>query len=208
MPNDSMDKNEELTFWVIVLLVMAPVAALVFTYLRNRNRQPSRWSTAPGFEFPLEEFPHPEDISWHTRVGEEIVERTAEAEAQDISMAEVEAQAAEATAGEAQTFEAPEAQAEAEEVEAPSEGGSDALDDLTKIEGIGPKTQQVFYGSGIKKFNDLANASQERLHQVLDAADLRGNPDTWPEQAALAAEGKWDELASLQTKLQYGRRSE
>ncbi len=204
---DRMDEKDELSFWVVVLLVFVPVAALVFTYFQNRKRnlRMHGWAEEPGFEFPLEEVPQPEDIPWHTRVGEEIVERTAEAEAQDVSLAEAD------TAEETQS----EAQAQAEEVaqvsavpEAPSEQDSSALDDLTRIEGIGPRTEQVFYGAGIKTFRDLANASQERLNQVLDEAGLRSSPDTWPEQAALAAEGRWEELDTLQSHLQRGRRAE
>ena len=33
----------------------------------------------------------------------------------------------------------------------------------------------------------------------------RGEPETWPEQAKLAAAGKWDELAVLQERLTGGR---
>lgn len=80
-------------------------------------------------------------------------------------------------------------------------------DDLTKIEGIGPKINGVLQEAGIKTFADLAQADIAHLRQILDAAGLRVNdPTTWPEQAALAAAGQWTELQQLQANLDAGRR--
>jgi predicted flap endonuclease-1-like 5' DNA nuclease len=82
-------------------------------------------------------------------------------------------------------------------------------DDLTRIEGIGPKTMSVLREAGIVTFNDLARASGERLDAILEAAGLRlAFPDTWPEQAALAAADAWDDLERLQATLHRGRRVE
>lgn len=82
------------------------------------------------------------------------------------------------------------------------------VDDLTRIEGIGPKISSVLAAAGITTFRELANASQDELQRVLAAADLRGSygdPTTWPAQARLAAEGKWDELEAMQNELKGGR---
>lgn len=80
-------------------------------------------------------------------------------------------------------------------------------DDLTKIEGIGPKIASVFNASGISTFSQLAGFDVEKLQQILDEADVRlGDPSTWAEQAKLAAEGDWDALDKLQDELQGGRR--
>ena len=80
-------------------------------------------------------------------------------------------------------------------------------DDLTKIEGIGPKIKGVLQEAGIKTFADLAQADIAHLRQILDAAGLRVNdPTTWPEQAALAAAGQWTALQQLQANLDAGRR--
>lgn len=80
-------------------------------------------------------------------------------------------------------------------------------DDLTKIEGIGPVTQQVLFDAGITTYQQLAETSREQLQSILDKANLRlGVPETWAEQAALAAEGKWDELVTLQNNLKGGVR--
>ncbi len=81
-------------------------------------------------------------------------------------------------------------------------------DDLKRIEGIGPKISSVLQENGILTFGQLAATGTERLSQILMDAGLRrlADPATWPEQAGLAAAGKWDELAKLQDELQGGRR--
>jgi large subunit ribosomal protein L21 len=81
-------------------------------------------------------------------------------------------------------------------------------DDLTKIEGIGPKINELFQTAGIKTFADLASAKVERLSEILHAAGARfasHNPGTWPEQAALARDGKWAELKTWQDALDGGK---
>ncbi|KAA3647222.1 MAG: hypothetical protein DWQ07_06895 [Chloroflexi bacterium] len=83
-----------------------------------------------------------------------------------------------------------------------------AVDDLTKIEGIGPKISELLKNDDISSFADLAAAEEPRLQKILDDAGSRyqmHEPDTWPEQAQLAANGKWDELEKLQEELQGGR---
>ena len=46
-----------------------------------------------------------------------------------------------------------------------------------------------------------------RIKKILKDAGIRiGYPDTWPEQAALAAKNDWDALTVFQGKLQGGRR--
>lgn len=74
-------------------------------------------------------------------------------------------------------------------------------EDLTKIEGIGPKTEKILNGSGIRTFARLAATSAEDLQKILAAAGpafLRHNPETWAQQAKLAASGKWEALKKLQ----------
>lgn len=82
-------------------------------------------------------------------------------------------------------------------------------DDLTVIEGIGPKISRVLQENGVKSFAELAAAGQDQIEEILQKAGLSNitNPATWPEQAQLAAEGKWDELETLQGQLKGGRRS-
>ena len=81
-------------------------------------------------------------------------------------------------------------------------------DDLTKIEGIGPKVAETLAEAGITTFAHVAASKAEDLKKLLD--DSGGNfnaqdPTSWPEQAQLAADGKWDEFKELQDKLNAGR---
>lgn len=82
-----------------------------------------------------------------------------------------------------------------------------APDDLVAIEGIGPKIAGILKAAGIATFADLAATDVSRLSDILHDANLRlADPTTWPEQAQLAAEGKWDEFKDLQNSLKGGRR--
>ncbi|WP_338112502.1 helix-hairpin-helix domain-containing protein [Oleiagrimonas soli] len=81
-------------------------------------------------------------------------------------------------------------------------------DDLTKIEGIGPKIGELLAGQGVDTYAKLADTSVEKLGEILHEAGSRyasHDPGTWPQQAKLAAEGKFDELKALQDELKGGR---
>ena len=117
---------------------------------------------------------------------------------------------------EALVDEAPKEEVQKEEVakEAPKakapKAKSDAKgDDLTKVEGIGPKLKSIFHEAGIMTFAELAEKSADDLREILIAAGgsryARFNPETWPAQAKLAAEGKWDELKKWQDELDGGK---
>ena len=78
-------------------------------------------------------------------------------------------------------------------------------DDLKKIEGIGPKIAETLVAAGIVSFADLAKAKPAAISEII--ADVRGNhvPETWPAQAQMAADGKWDELKAWQDELDGGK---
>lgn len=79
-------------------------------------------------------------------------------------------------------------------------------DDLTIIEGIGPKVNQILQAAGIGTFAKLAEAAPENLRTILEGARLGFmDPTTWPEQARLAWEGKLDELKEYQDRLKGGK---
>jgi predicted flap endonuclease-1-like 5' DNA nuclease len=79
-------------------------------------------------------------------------------------------------------------------------------DDLEIIEGIGPKIAGLLRAAGIGTFSKLAETPVDRLRMMMDDAHLRiADPTTWPEQARLAAEGRWDELKDYQSQLRGGR---
>ena len=81
-------------------------------------------------------------------------------------------------------------------------------DDLTKIEGIGPAIAKALNAAGINTFADLAGKSADDVKAILDAAEGNFNmhdPGTWPQQAQMAADGKWDELKKWQDELDVGK---
>lgn len=83
---------------------------------------------------------------------------------------------------------------------------SDEPDDLTKIEGIGPKIAEVFAANGIKTFEELSASKVGDLRTILADNALAGHePKSWSKQATLAKHGKWDELKTLQDELDGGK---
>ena len=81
-------------------------------------------------------------------------------------------------------------------------------EDLSRIEGIGPKIDSVLKDAGISTYSQLAETEVSQLQVILKKASLsRFNPETWPEQAGLAAKNDWDGLTALQKELQGGRRA-
>ena len=102
---------------------------------------------------------------------------------------------------------APKAEKKEEAPKAKKAKASSKGDDLKKIEGAGPKAAEALVAAGIDTFAKVAKTSPEKLSEVLTEASSRLShivTDTWPKQAALAAEGKWDELKELQDNLDGG----
>ena len=115
----------------------------------------------------------------------------------------------EAPAAEAPAEEAPAAEVKEEKKATKKAKKSDGGDDLKKIEGIGPKIAELLGNNDISTFDDLANADVEKVREILAEAGPRykmHNPETWAEQAAIAAKGDWDALKELQDKLDGGRK--
>ncbi|MBK8054110.1 MAG: hypothetical protein IPK35_12780 [Saprospiraceae bacterium] len=99
-------------------------------------------------------------------------------------------------------------------VAAGSAGSGDAWstaigrDKLQVIEGIGPKMEEVLKENGINDFGKLAMATPQSLRAVLDKYGDKYriiDPNTWPQQAALADSRQWNDLISLQKTLDTGR---
>lgn len=81
------------------------------------------------------------------------------------------------------------------------------VSDLTVVEGIGPKINELFHNNGIKNFAQLASTSEPQMRAILESGGSRfriANSSTWAKQAALAAENKWPELKKLQNALSGG----
>ncbi len=81
------------------------------------------------------------------------------------------------------------------------------VDDLTKIEGIGPKAAEALVNAGIATFEAVSKAEPDNLKEILTEASPRLahlDPTSWPKQAKMAAEGNWDELKVWQDNVKGG----
>jgi predicted flap endonuclease-1-like 5' DNA nuclease len=81
-------------------------------------------------------------------------------------------------------------------------------DDLTIVEGIGPKIAEILNNAGIVSFADLAATKPAAIKTILEGAGKRfqmHDPATWPKQATLARDGKTAELTKLQAELKGGK---
>ena len=79
--------------------------------------------------------------------------------------------------------------------------------DLTMIEGVGPKISEILSNGGLDTWAKVAAATPEQIKEILVAAGTRyqiHNPGTWPRQAELAVSGKWAALQKWQDELDGG----
>ncbi len=83
----------------------------------------------------------------------------------------------------------------------------DGQDDFTAIEGIGPKINELIHNDNIHSFGELGSTKVEVIQGILDRAGSRyklAKPGTWPAQADMAAENKWEALKAWQDELDGG----
>ena len=97
---------------------------------------------------------------------------------------------------------------EAKKEEAPKKEAKAAkADDLTKIEGVGPKAAEALANAGLDTFAKVAKAKADKMKEILTEASSRMahlDPTSWPKQAKMAADGKWDELKVWQDNTKGG----
>lgn len=77
-------------------------------------------------------------------------------------------------------------------------------EDLTIIEGVGPKTEELLRANGIAGFAQLAEADKQALRVILDEGGPNfryANPTHWAQQAALVVQNDWIALKQLQREL-------
>ncbi|WP_299121739.1 hypothetical protein [uncultured Winogradskyella sp.] len=80
--------------------------------------------------------------------------------------------------------------------------------DLTIVEGIGPKIQELFHNHDVKTWKALSECSVDKCQSVLNSGGDRykiHKPGTWPEQAKMAYEGRWEDLLKWQDELDGGK---
>ncbi|MEP3207849.1 MAG: 30S ribosomal protein S2 [Maribacter sp.] len=96
---------------------------------------------------------------------------------------------------------------EAKKEAAPKKAKASKGDDLTKIEGVGPKAAEALTNAGLETFAKVAKAKADKMKEILTEASSRlAHLDTtsWPKQAKMAADEKWDELKAWQDKAKGG----
>jgi len=80
-------------------------------------------------------------------------------------------------------------------------------DDLTKIEGVGPKAAEALTNAGLETFAKVAKADAEKMKAILTEASSRMahlDTNSWAKQAKMAADEKWDELKAWQDSVKGG----
>ena len=80
--------------------------------------------------------------------------------------------------------------------------------DLTIVEGIGPKIQELLHKGGVHTWKSLSETAVSRCQEILDGAGSAyavHKPGSWPEQAKFAYEGRWKELKDWQDDLDGGK---
>jgi large subunit ribosomal protein L27 len=88
--------------------------------------------------------------------------------------------------------EAPKAEKKAEAAKAKAKN-ADEKDDLKKLDGVGPKLEEVFNAAGIATFENFAATPVEKLNAILEEAGSRyasKDPTPWIEQAKELAKEK------------------
>ncbi|NJB70989.1 small subunit ribosomal protein S2 [Saonia flava] len=128
------------------------------------------------------------------------------AERKSDKQTEGDATKAKKEAPKAKEVEAPKAKDEKKDV-APKKEAKVVSDDLTKVEGVGPKAAEALVNAGIETYAKLAKANADSVKEILTEASSRMahlDPTSWPKQAQMAADGKWDELKEWQDNTKGG----
>jgi len=81
-------------------------------------------------------------------------------------------------------------------------------EDLKVIEGIGPKIENILKAHSIYSYVDLAAIPISTLKSLLESGGISSDlhePQTWPQQALLAAQGRWVDLEAYKEELHGGK---
>ncbi len=90
---------------------------------------------------------------------------------------------------------------------ATARGSRRKADDLTRIEGIGPKMRDALVAAGITTFEDLEAATEGQLRAAIEAAGMSFAPSlaTWSRQAAYLVRGDEAGFQAYIARLTAGR---
>ncbi len=81
---------------------------------------------------------------------------------------------------------------------APAAAAAEPSDDLTQLNGIGPRISTILNDGGITSYNQLAHANTSDLRQIIATGGALppSSLESWPTQATYAAKGDWSGLAT------------
>lgn len=84
----------------------------------------------------------------------------------------------------------------------------DGSEDITKVEGVGPKTSTILVEAGVDTFAKISAKTPDEIREIIKAGGGRSVPsiETWPEQAALLANGDVEAFEKLAEELDGGVR--
>ena len=160
-------------------------------------------------EAAVEQAPAKEKVT--EAVKEEVAGEQAPAKEKVSEAVKEEVAVEQAPAEEAVKEEVPEEKAAEKEDKAKTvsekEEAKSSAEDLTKIEGVGPKAAEALASSGFSTYAALSEANPEKIKELLAEASSRLahlDPGSWPKQAKMAAEGKWDALKEWQENAKGG----
>lgn len=176
----------DLLFIVIVLLVAALLGFLIGYLLRKsmKCKKCAEWEEANStLKIQIKKL---EDDK--TSIKEQLLKQEGELRGKDLRIRELESEAAKNK---------PVAPKKPEK--------SPAKDNLQVVNGIGPKISQILKNRGITTWKQLSETSPDVIsqHLIQDGGERyrMHDPVTWPHQAKLADEGKWEDLKTFQAEL-------
>jgi predicted flap endonuclease-1-like 5' DNA nuclease len=199
---DSAQAQQSMGIWFWIALFVLVVFIVAWLLLRSTRVAPPEIHTHAGHEHDHEAHAEDEEIIEETAAVEEPATRA------EASVADAPSAAGEPASPKPAVAEVEEAAPVVEVAAAAAVMEAPAPDDLTILEGIGPKVAGILNGAGITTFAQLAATEPEKVRQLLAANGLKFmDPSSWSEQAALASEGRTEDLQKLMDSLRGGRRA-
>lgn len=181
---------------------------VVFSYLQNKDAVNELFSTV-GPKVGDRPGGYTRILKTHNRLGDNADMCMMELVDFNEAMLEAKASSSKAKSGSKRTRRGKKSSTDAAAAAAaPKAEKISVSDDLTKIEGVGPKIAEALVAAGLDTFAKVAASDADAIKAILDAAEGNfgaHNPGTWADQAKMAAEGKWDELKKWQDELDGGK---
>ena len=204
LAQNALPANAGIIIVLVMLIAVFGLGALLWSAVADSSNKETTSSSARVLRAPAASRPKTETVAVKNPVvGTPAVVAVPQAVAPVVSPAPV---VSEPAVSEPVVVAAPEPEPLPEEpaIVHPTAGEPD---DLQRLEGIGPKIAGVLAGDGVTTYAQLATMTPDQIRAILTGKVRLFNPESWPEQAKLAAAGRWDELVEFQRTLKAGRRA-